>query len=148
MDPGVHSPMLGVQLPSDIRLLQWMSASCISVSNVLGIHRTLWIELQNSVLFLTLLKHPPDSFNLFDYVCFNNNSARSFSTNKLVPTSSCIPQLNLTRHYYFYQIVRVWKPLRLTYTSPLKYLSVYFHYWVGAILSTIYNAASCSMFVV
>ena len=72
---------------------------------------TLWMELQDILLFITLLKNPPDNFNLFDYVSFSTTSTRSSSTNKLVPTSLCIPRLNSTRHCYFCQIVRVWNSL-------------------------------------
>ena len=72
---------------------------------------TLWMELQDILLFLTLLKNPPDNFNLLDYVSFSTTSTRSSSTNKLVPTSLCIPRLNSTRHFYFCRIVRVWNSL-------------------------------------
>ena len=48
---------------------------------------TLWMELQDTLLFLTLLKNPPDNFNLFDYMLV------------LTPTQHVLPQpTNLLPH--------------------------------------------------
>ena len=100
---------------------------------------TLWMELQDILPFLTLLKNSPDNFNLCDYVCFNTNSTHSSSNNKPVPTSSCIPQLNsATKHFYFYQIVRVWNSLHpFDIHNFIRCLKIYFQHCIGNILSTI-----------
>ena len=35
---------------------------------------TLWMEIQDILLFIILLKNPPDNFNLFDYVSYSTIS--------------------------------------------------------------------------
>ena len=64
---------------------------------LVGIHMfplTMWMELQDILPFLTLLKNAPDNFNLYEYVCLKTNPMHPSSTNKLVLTSSHIPRLN------------------------------------------------------
>ena len=62
---------------------------------------TLWLELQDILLFLNLLKNPPDSFDLFEHIHFVNSVTRSSTAGRITASSHCTPRLNSTRHFYF-----------------------------------------------
>ena len=74
---------------------------------------TLWLELQDVLLFLHLIKFPPDNYNLSDFVHFSDSSTRSATAGKLVPSSLVIPRLNCTKHFYYCNnwIIRIWNTL-------------------------------------
>ena len=55
---------------------------------------TLWLELQVVLLFLHLIKFPPDNYNLSDFVHFPDSRTRSATAGKLIPSSLVIPHLN------------------------------------------------------
>ena len=64
-----------------------------------------WLELQDMMFLSKLLKEPADNFNILDYISFSTTSTRSGSTRKL---KFKICKSNLSRHYYFNRIVRLW----------------------------------------
>ena len=68
---------------------------------------TLWMELQDILLFLELTKNPPDNFDVFKYVCFIKTSTRHSTECKIKTSLSVIPRLNSTRHHYFNRIIKI-----------------------------------------
>ena len=57
-----------------------------------------WLELQDMMFLIKLLKEPAYNFNILDYISFSTTSTRSGSTRKL---KFKICKSNLSRHYYF-----------------------------------------------
>ena len=68
---------------------------------------TLWMELQDILFFLELLKNPPDNFNVLKYVCFIESSTRYSTAGKIKTSLSVIPRLNSTRHHYFNRTINM-----------------------------------------
>lgn len=92
---------------------------------------SLWMELQDVLFFLALLKNPPDNFILSKYVLYTAPT-RSAPSGKLRPASPSIPRVNSTRHYYFNRLIRIWNSLPiLDIDSPMSSLKrrVYDIYW-------------------
>ena len=87
-------------------------------SNLLPL--TLWFELQDVLLFLHLVKFPPNNYNLSDFVHFSDSSTQctpSATAGELIPSSLKIPCLNCTKHFYYNRIIRIWNSLPPTFIS-------------------------------
>ena len=72
---------------------------------------TLWMELQDILLFLELLKNAPENFDVSEYVCFIESFTRSSTAGKIKVPVSVTPRLNSTRHHYFSRIMNIWNSL-------------------------------------
>ena len=66
-------------------------------------------ELNEALFTIKSLKYPSSSFNITDYITFNNRSTRSSSSGKLnhVRNSN-----NVNRHFFFNRIPRLWNALQ------------------------------------
>ena len=63
----------------------------------------------NEVLFtIKSLKYPSSSFNITDYITFNNRSTRSSSSGKLNHVRN---STNVNRHFFFNRIPQIWNAL-------------------------------------
>lgn len=93
---------------------------------------TLWLELQDIFLFLSLFKNPPDNICLSDYVQFITSTTRSSSANNIRSSLVHSPRLNITRHFYFNRLPRLWNSLpHVELNKSLKALrnDLYILYW-------------------
>ena len=73
---------------------------------------SLWLESLDILLFLKLLKHPPENFDLGHYVTFGSSSVLTRSgPTKLKLATPQIPRTNSTRHFYFNRVIRLWNKL-------------------------------------
>ena len=93
---------------------------------------TLWLEIQDILFFITLIKFPPDNFNIKNYVQFSTTISSSAASRKIRPVTTQSPRLNITKLYYFNRIVCIWNSLpyvdlNLSFTSLRK--SIYDLYW-------------------
>ena len=93
---------------------------------------TLWLEIRDIMLFISLVQFPPDNFDLSDYVQFTTSITRSSTRLSIRSVSKHVPRLNSTKNYYFNRIVPIWNSLppldlSLSYTSLRK--MVYAFYW-------------------
>ena len=69
---------------------------------------SMWFELQDILFLVKCLKHPPDNFNILDYISFTTTTTRSSSRNNLAVKYR---RTNAGRHFYFNRIVRLWNSL-------------------------------------
>ena len=88
-----------------------------------------WYDLQDILFLLKCILHPPDNFNIFNYVNFSDTSTRTAGQGKL---KYVYKRLSSTRHFYFNRVVRLWNSLpfldlSLSFNS-LKYI-IYNHLW-------------------
>ena len=93
---------------------------------------TLWLEIQDILFFITLIKFPPDNFNLKNYIQFITSASRSATSHKIRPVITRSPRLNITKFFYFNRIVRIWNSLppvdlSLSFNSLRK--SIYDLHW-------------------
>ena len=110
---------------------------------------SLWMELQDVLLFIKLVQFPPDNFSLLDYISFvsSSRSCRS-SSNKIKSNNSRVPRLNSTRHFYMNRIVWIWNslsPLDLDDSFVSLRKSLFTLYW-NYFLSSYDIRNSCSWF--
>ena len=67
---------------------------------------SLWMEILDILLFVKLVKFPPDNFSILTYISFISSSARSSSSNK-IKSNLPIPRSNTIRHFYFNRLPRI-----------------------------------------
>ena len=72
-----------------------------------------WLELLDIMFFVKCTQQPADNFDITQYIKFATKNAssritRSITSNKLVKNVS---HYNITRHFYFNRIVRLWNAL-------------------------------------
>ena len=74
---------------------------------------SLWMEMQDILLFVKLNQSPPANFSISDYISFVSPSiaTRSTTVHKIKSNSKAIPRLNSTRHFYLNRIIRLWNSL-------------------------------------
>ena len=61
----------------------------------------MWLEVQDLLLLVKLMKDPPDNFHLRDYIVAISSSTRASSKNHLKHPHSHMPRLNSTKFFYF-----------------------------------------------
>ena len=115
---------------------------------------TLWMEMQDILFLLGLLKNPPDNFNLSEYIHFAQSPTRSSSTGKITASSPCTPRLNSTRHFYFNRIIKIWNSLPpLDLDCPLSthksflwkfYWDYFIHHYCVESTCSWYRVCPCS----
>ena len=71
---------------------------------------SLWMEMLDVLLFVKLVKFPPDNFSIFTYISFVSSSTRSSSSNKIKSLLS-IPHTNTVGQFYFNRLPRIWNAL-------------------------------------
>ena len=69
---------------------------------------SMWLELQDIILFLKCLRCPPDNLCILDYVSFSTTNTRSSIKGKLV---FHYKRTSVGRHYYINHLVRLWNAL-------------------------------------
>lgn len=67
-----------------------------------------WFEIQDVMFVIKCIKEPPDNFNIFDYIKFNESSTRSSAYNHL-KFNFC--RTSHSRHFFFNRIVQLWNYL-------------------------------------
>ena len=94
---------------------------------------TLFLEVQDILLFVKLIIDPPDNFSISDYIIFLDSFTRSSSQGKIrsaLPLK--LPKSSLSNHFYFNRIVRIWNSLPLIdLDSPFSSIKkqIYSIYW-------------------
>ena len=86
-------------------------------------------ELFDVLFFVKSIKFPDSSFMVENYVSFSSLPTRSGSTAKLVHRYS---STSLSRHSYFYRLVRIWNslpPLDLSLSFSSLKLQIKQHFW-------------------
>ena len=71
---------------------------------------SLWFEYLDFLFLLKCLQHPPDHFNIFNFIQFVSSNTHSSSASKLkriLPHSS----QNCIHFFYFNRVVRIWNSL-------------------------------------
>ena len=92
---------------------------------------TLFLEVQDILLFVKLIFDPPDNFSISDYIIFLDSSSRSSSQGK-IRSALPLPKSSLSNHFYFNRIVRIWNSLPLIdLDSPFSSIKkqIYSIYW-------------------
>ena len=64
-----------------------------------------FFELQDVIFFISCLKHPDPSFNIYDFVSFSSRGTRSATHTKLLLNQSSTCK---SRHFYFTRLARLW----------------------------------------
>ena len=72
---------------------------------------TMWLEVQDLLLLVKLMKDPPDNFHLRDYIVAISSSTRASSKNHLKRSHSHMPRLNYTKFFYFNRVIKLWNSL-------------------------------------
>ena len=110
---------------------------------------TLWLELQDVILLIKLIQHPPDTFSLHDYIVFVSSNTRSTTAHKIRSKSWSIPRTNTLKHSYFNRIINLWNKLPPIDTEVhlyhlKKYLEdIYWDYFIESYSPNI----SCSWYI-
>ena len=77
----------------------------------LNLPLSLWMELQDILFFLSLLKNLPDNFDICEYVLFPISPTCSSAVGKIKPLLPGIPRVNSTRHHFFNHTIKIWNSL-------------------------------------
>ena len=88
-----------------------------------------WYDFQDILFILKCILHPPDNFNIFNYVSFCTTNTRSAGGGKLCYVYK---RLSCTRHFYFNRVVRLWNNLpflNLSLSFNSLKLFIYNHLW-------------------
>ena len=88
-----------------------------------------WYDFQDILFILKCILHPPDNFNIFNYVSFCTTNTRSAGRGKLCYVYK---RLSCTRHFYFNRVVRLWNNLpflNLSLSFNSLKLFIYNHLW-------------------
>ena len=84
---------------------------------------SLWLEAQDVLFLIKLMIDPPSGFCLDEYISFMSSSTRASSHNKIKRSHLLIPHLNVTRHFFFNRVIRIWNSLPYI-DIQLPYLSI------------------------
>ena len=98
--------------------------------NILPI--SLYLEVQDILFFIKLLKFPPDNFSIADYVSFLNTTTRSSTSLHKIKSNLPMSRLSSTNHFYFIRIVRIWNslpPIDLSESFATLRSSIFKLYW-------------------
>ena len=76
-----------------------------------------FFELNNIILFIKILHHPTEHFNIKNYFTFSDLNTRSSTTLKL-KHAFAKSLSNSSRQFYFFQLPRLWNSL--SPVSPLN----------------------------
>ena len=88
-----------------------------------------WYDFQDVLFLLKCMLHPPDNFDIFNYVSFCDTNTRTAGLGKL---KYVYKRLSSTRHFYFNRVVRLWNSLpfldlSLSFNSLKNF--IYDHLW-------------------
>lgn len=102
-----------------------------------------WYDFQDILFLLKCILHPPDNFNISNYVAFSDTTTRTAGLGKL---KYVYRRLSSSRHFYFNRVVRLWNSLPfLDLSCSFNYLKnfIYNHLW-NHFLNNFENANVCS----
>ena len=88
-----------------------------------------WFEQQDILFMIKCFNKPPENFDIWNYMSFSKTTTRSSSTRKLTYKHV---RTNMTRHFYFNRIVRLWNSLpQIDLSLSLETLKkkLYNHFW-------------------
>ena len=97
---------------------------------------SLWLEAQDVMLLIKLMLDPPSGFRLEEYITYMSSSTRASSLNKIKSSRLLTPRLNITRHFFFNRVIRIWNSLpyidiQLPYSSIKRHiLSIFWKYFL------------------
>ena len=97
---------------------------------------SLWPEAQDVMLLIKLMLDPPSGFRLEEYITYMSSSTRASSLNKIKSSRLLTPRLNITRHFFFNRVIRIWNSLpyidiQLPYSSIKRHiLSIFWKYFL------------------
>ena len=97
---------------------------------------TLFLEVQDILLFIRLIQDPPDNLPITDFV-FLDSSTHSSSKGK-IRSSLPPPKSAVSNHFYFNRIIRIWNSLPFldldsSYSSLKKQIyTIYWDYFISS----------------